>query len=126
MEETMKEARGVGLAAPQVGVNERLVLITLKNETLLPMINPVITAYSEHMSIAEEGCLSLPEIWIKIKRPSDVIVSFTTAKGEKRQLKFTGLESREAQHEIDHLDGILLTDFVIENHLKNQTLTKNK
>ncbi len=109
MRETMDAARGVGLAAPQVGRNERICLATVggKIETL---INPDITWKSETTSIAEEGCLSLPGLWLNIKRPTDIIVHYESIHGKKYERKLGGFDARVVQHEVDHLEGILIVD----------------
>jgi peptide deformylase len=117
MQETMIARNGVGLAAPQIGVHERIILITLDNKKKLPMINPKIIARSEETAVAEEGCLSLPGKWGKIKRAKEVTVEFMTPKGQKTVMKLSGFEARELQHETDHLDGILFTDYVQESDI---------
>ena len=117
MAETMDHADGVGLAAPQIGVNLRIVLITLAGKKILPMINPKITSASEETVVGEEGCLSLPKEWGKVRRSKEVTVEFQNIKGEKVVVRFKDMEAREAQHEIDHLDGILFTDYLQEGHL---------
>lgn len=115
MHETMIAANGVGLAAPQVGINERIVLITLDNKKVLPLINPEILEFSEDKEWGEEGCLSLPNQWGHVERPTAVILRFTDLKGQTLTLKFTDFEAREIQHELDHLNGILFTDY-LEDH----------
>ena len=117
MAETMAHADGVGLAAPQIGVNLRIVLITLAGKKILPMINPKITSMSEKTSVAEEGCLSLPNEWGKVRRSDEITVEFQGIKGERITAKFKGMEAREAQHEIDHLDGVLFTDYLEDGHV---------
>jgi peptide deformylase len=117
MQETMIARNGVGLAAPQIGVHERVILITLDGKKILPMINPKIIARSEETAVAEEGCLSLPGEWGKIRRPKEVTVEFMTPKGQKTVMKFKDFEAREIQHEVDHLDGILFTDYVQESDI---------
>jgi peptide deformylase len=114
MQETMIISKGVGLAAPQVGVNERLVLITLDNKKILAMINPRILGFSEEICLMEEGCLSLPGMWGKVERAKEITIEFQTVKGQKTVIKLNGFEAREAQHEIDHLEGILFTDYIDE------------
>lgn len=109
MEDTVIAAKGAGLAAPQVGRSERL-CIALLGKKLVPLINPMITWKSETTAIAEEGCLSLPDLWLNITRPTDIVVIFETEEGKKRELKLSGFDARVVQHETDHLDGILITD----------------
>lgn len=123
MEETMLAPdpetgiTGIGLAAPQVGVNLRVVLITQNVGTkkpmkILPMINPEIVDFSPVQSTMEEGCLSLPNIFEKVSRPAKVRVRWQTLEGNHAERKFDGWEAREIQHELDHLDGILFTDYL--------------
>ncbi|MBN2306689.1 peptide deformylase [Candidatus Peregrinibacteria bacterium] len=115
MHETMIEANGVGIAAPQVGVNERIFLMTLDNKKVLPMINPEILEVSEKTEWGEEGCLSLPNQWGSVERSRAVMVRFKDLKGQTLTMKFEGFEAREIQHELDHLNGILFTDY-LEDH----------
>lgn len=117
MEKTMIEAKGVGLAAPQVGVNLRLILITLDNKKVMPLINPKIISFSEETAVDEEGCLSLPGMWGKVRRPREITVEFQGVKGQKMTMNFEEFEARELQHEIDHLDGVLFTDYLEEGDI---------
>lgn len=115
MYETMLDANGVGIAAPQVGVSERIFLMTLDNKKVLALINPEILDFSEKKEWGEEGCLSLPNQWGQVERSTDIAIRFTDVRGQTVTMKFTGFEAREAQHEIDHLNGILFTDY-LEDH----------
>jgi len=117
MLETMYAAPGVGLAAVQVGVLRRLlVLDTAKGEDEPPrplvMINPQIVALGSEMRRHEEGCLSIPEVRIEIERPSSVTVEFLDREGKPQQLTAEGLLATAIQHEIDHLNGKLIIDFL--------------
>ena len=117
MLETMYAAPGVGLAAVQVGVLRRLlVLDTAKGEDEPPrplvMINPQIVALGSEMRRHEEGCLSIPEVRIEIERPSSVTVEFLDREGRPQQLTAEGLLATAIQHEIDHLNGKLIIDFL--------------
>ncbi len=112
MDKSMKSEKGVGLAAPQVGKNIRLIIVLLNNEIVIPMVNPKITTHSDNVESGEEGCLSLPGIWGQVKRYKEITVQFLDVKGEKRMLKLEGFNARIVQHEIDHLDGILFTDYM--------------
>lgn len=105
----MQAAGGVGLAAPQIGVSLRVVVIDI-GDGPIHMINPVITWYSEEKSEFEEGCLSFPGVTINIVRPEKVKVAYLDEKGSKNVLEADGLLARAVQHEIDHLDGILIID----------------
>ncbi len=122
MEETMLTPdpktgiRGIGLAAPQVGIDARVVLITQGLESRRPkvisMVNPEIIEFSKETVVMEEGCLSLPEVFEKLARPRKIKVRWQNLKGNVCERKFEGWEAREIQHEVDHLDGILFTDYL--------------
>ena len=110
---TMYKAPGIGLAAPQVGVGLRVVVIDLMAgnvSTPLTLINPDIIAADSELETREEGCLSLPGQYADVTRPARVTVRYTDASGAKRQIEADGLLSACLQHEIDHLDGILFVD----------------
>ncbi len=116
MIETMEEAPGQGLAAPQIGVNLRLLVVDARaddddpnSETQLQLINPEILK-SEGEQWGEEGCLSIPGYWGKVKRALHVTVRAQNRKGKEVKIKATKNLARVLQHEIDHLDGILFTD----------------
>ena len=115
MKETMLAENGIGLSAPQVGVNLRVIVIQLMSAGKLvgpvqEMINPVITNYSDDTMEYEEGCLSIPGEYIRIDRPRSIHVKFQTLSGKYKKWFLKGLEARIVQHEIDHLDGRLMTD----------------
>lgn len=115
MKETMLAENGIGLSAPQVGVNLRVIVIQLMSAGKLvgpvqEMINPVITNYSDDTMEYEEGCLSIPGEYIRINRPRSIHVKFQTLSGKYKKWFLKGLEARIVQHEIDHLDGVLMTD----------------
>ena len=112
MKETMEEANGVGLAAPQVGVLKKVVVIDV-GEGLIEFINPVIV-YQKGEQINDEGCLSIPGQSGKVRRPEKVIVRAMDRKGEIFELEAEGLLARACCHEIDHLNGIVYTDKVVE------------
>ncbi|MCX7832510.1 MAG: peptide deformylase [Actinobacteria bacterium] len=109
MYEIMKRADGVGLAAPQIGIPLRLVVIDV-GEGPIFMVNPEITWYSKEEVDFEEGCLSFPGVAINITRPEKVKVAFLDEKGRKNFLEADGLLARAIQHEVDHLDGVLIID----------------
>jgi len=111
MKDTMKKAEGVGLAAPQVGVLRRIVVIDV-GEGLIELINPVIV-YESGEQFEMEGCLSIPGIKGKVKRPEKVIVRAQNRKGETFEMTGTELLAIAFCHEIDHLNGILFTDKAI-------------
>ena len=108
MAETMYEANGVGLAAPQVGLPIRVVVIDV-GDGLLELINPVIT-FREGKETDSEGCLSLPNIFGEVERSAKVKVEFLDRRGKKKHVTGTGLLARCIQHELDHLEGTLFID----------------
>ncbi len=110
--ETMYAARGVGLAANQVGVARRVAVVDVGKEVPEPLIliNPEIKAVSDDTEITEEGCLSIPEIFGDVERPLRVVVRALDKDGTPFELESTGYQARAIQHEIDHLDGVLFLD----------------
>ena len=124
---TMYDAPGVGLAAPQVGVLTRLVVLDcVKEEGEKPrpliMFNPRIVAASDELNTYEEGCLSIPEQYADVERPAVVRVKYMDESGKTQERLFEGLEATCIQHEIDHLDGILFVDHL--SNLKRNMLMK--
>ena len=113
MAETMYKNDGVGLAAPQVGILRRIVVIDI-GEGLLELINPEIV-YSEGSKVDTEGCLSIPGRRGTVERPAKVIVQALNRKGKPIQVTGEGLMAVALCHELDHLDGILYTDKMIED-----------
>lgn len=124
MLETLERENGLGLAAPQVGKNIRLILVRLNHKTphemVVVMVNPEITAISTETEEAEEGCLSLPKLYGMVDRARAVTVEFETPKNDQQTLKLEGLNARVTQHEIDHLEGVLLVD-----RMKEETKIEN-
>ena len=117
MFETMYHAEGVGLAAPQVGISERVIVVDVRDADedgigALALINPRVLEVSRAKDKAPEGCLSIPGMEEVVERPSEVTVEGLNQDGETVTLEVTGLLSRAVQHEIDHLDGILFIDRV--------------
>jgi peptide deformylase len=111
MKETMIDANGIGLAAPQVGRNIRVIVVKLQYGEIQEMINPTVKWYSDHTVNIEEGCLSIPGHYINITRPSKISLSFQDLSGKYKRWKLKSLEARIVQHEIDHLNGVLMTDY---------------
>jgi len=109
MTKTMKEKDGVGLAAPQVGENSRLIIITTKDGVKI-MINPKITKKSWAKEWNEEGCLSVPGVYGKVKRNKKINCIYFDRKGHKTKIQAQGLLAFVIQHEIDHLNGVLFID----------------
>ena len=121
MAETMYENDGVGLAAPQIGQNIRLVVIDCQDEHgLLELINPVIT-FKEGEVVDTEGCLSVPDIYGEVTRATKVKVEFMNRRGKRQHLTATGLLARCIQHELDHLEGQLFIDIATSVHRGNQS-----
>lgn len=115
MEETMKRAEGVGLAAPQVGQSLRVCIALLSGKTTA-FINPRITWRSSEEHTAEEGCLSLPDTWVLVPRARAIAVRFQNKKGKEEERRLEELPARILQHEIDHLDGVLITAYQERTH----------
>jgi len=115
---SMYTAHGIGLAAPQVGVDKQLLVIDLDPETPstppLVLINPEIISASAGLDTYEEGCLSIPGVYLDVVRPTAVQVSFRDEMGRPRTMKADGLMARCIQHEIDHLNGVLFVDRVTD------------
>ncbi|MER3403951.1 MAG: peptide deformylase [Chloroflexota bacterium] len=109
MVETMHAANGIGLAAPQVGVPLRVIVVEYE-DTRLQLVNPEIIKVSEETDVAEEGCLSIPHYYGPVRRHSAVVVKGLNRNGKEVRVKADGWVARVLQHEIDHLDGILFID----------------
>ncbi|MDP6124900.1 MAG: peptide deformylase [Candidatus Latescibacteria bacterium] len=115
MIDTMYAAPGIGLAAPQVGRNVRMIVADRgvgesENPSPLVLINPELISAGKEMDIVEEGCLSLPNLRANVLRPLHTEVAFTDVDGKRFRLKVSGMLSRVIQHEMDHLDGVLFVD----------------
>ena len=110
--ETMRAAKGVGLAANQIGEARRIAVVDIGEEDppLLVLINPVILERSDESETAEEGCLSIPDIFGDVERHAHVVVEALDRDGTKFRAEAKGYKARAIQHEIDHLDGILFLD----------------
>jgi peptide deformylase len=110
--ETMYAAKGVGLAANQVGIAQRVAVVDTGGDTPEPLVlvNPTIVHRGDDTETAEEGCLSIPEIFGDVERPVSIIVEATDRSGAPFRLEASGYQARAIQHEIDHLDGVLFLD----------------
>jgi peptide deformylase len=110
--DTMYASKGVGLAANQVGIARRVAVVDVGDESPEPivLVNPVIVERGDATEIAEEGCLSIPEIFGDVERPLRVVVEALDRDGAPYRLEATGYQARAIQHEIDHLDGVLFLD----------------
>ncbi len=126
MFETMYDAPGVGLAAIQVGVPQRVIVLDLakKDEPKQPqvIINPELVWRSDAQSTYEEGCLSIPEFYEEVERPAQVRVKFLDLEGKEREVEANGLLATCLQHEIDHLNGVLFIDRI--SKLKRDRIIK--
>lgn len=126
---SMYTAKGIGLAAPQVGVHRQLLVIDLDLEEAatppLVLINPEITAAGASFNTYEEGCLSIPGVYLDVVRPSVVEVTYRDETGRPRRLKADGLLARCIQHEMDHLNGVLFVDRVTDELSLNDGLQQH-
>ncbi len=132
MLETMYSAPGIGLAAVQIGILKRLIVIDLSSgdqkKNPLYLVNPEIIFRSKTTSIREEGCLSLPGHFAEVERPSECHIDYIDYNGNKKILKAEGLLSTCVQHEVDHLNGILFIDYLskLKRDMIIKKLKKNK
>jgi peptide deformylase len=128
MLQTMYSEDGIGLAAPQVGVHKQILVIDCDTENAttppLVMINPVITSQSKEVCVIQEGCLSIPKIFLDVTRPEVIEVSYKDEQGRPRKMVAKDLMARVIQHEIDHLNGVLFVDRVDNVLAMNQDLVK--
>ena len=126
MLETMYSAPGIGLAAVQIGILKRLIVIDISKDkekkSPLFLINPKIISRSKKTSIHEEGCLSLPGHFAEIERPEECEIKFIDYHGKEKELRANGLLSTCIQHEVDHLNGILFIDYL--SKLKKDMIVK--
>jgi peptide deformylase len=136
MVETMQNAQGVGLAAPQVGVNIRAFVLDVGDGNIRKVVNPEFLEFSEKLVEQEEGCLSIPGVYKKVKRPESLKIKYLNENGEEVVEEADGLLARAFQHEYDHLEGVLFVDKIspvakrlVSNKLqklKRETLKKSK
>ena len=127
MLETMYDAPGIGLAAPQIGIMRRIIVMDcIKEEGAEPrpmaLVDPVVEWTSDEVSTYEEGCLSIPEQFADVERPAEVEVSWTDLSGMRLSERFDGLWATCVQHEIDHLDGKLFIDYL--KPMRRQMITR--
>ena len=125
MMETVRAADGIGLAAPQVGKSVKLIIINLEKNgvPLFALYNPKIISKGFKKIEIEEGCLSIPKVFGMVKRPVKVTIEAQNAKGEKLQITDDGWISRVAQHEIDHINGVLIID-LIKKYTQGEEIVK--
>src|SRR3954453_10447462 len=121
----MNDAMGVGLAAPQIGISQRLLVYRVGHDApLIALINPELEWTSKNdEEIAEEGCLSIPGVGVDVERPVHVRVRAQDEYGEPRLVEASGLEARVIQHEMDHLDGVLILDRTSRDQRKDAMRT---
>ena len=112
MFEVMGEESGIGLAAPQLGVSKRVIVVSVQEKGFerMALINPVVVSSSKDTALFEEGCLSIPGVRADVERPSRVVVRATTRSGRFVEITAADLLARVLQHEIDHLNGVLFID----------------
>ena len=126
---TMYSSKGIGLAAPQVGIQKRLLVIDLNFEDpkAPPMvfINPEIISSSATLDTYEEGCLSIPGVYLNVLRPSSIKLSYRDEMGRPKKMNADGLMARCIQHEIDHLNGVCFVDKVTDEEELNKQLKEN-
>lgn len=130
MLQTMYSAEGIGLAAPQVAVHKQVIVIDCAPDNAanppLVLINPSIKNYSGEITLFQEGCLSIPGVYLEVKRPEVIEVSYRDEYGRPKTLKATELLSRAIQHEMDHLNGVLFVDRVENKLALTDELVKHK
>jgi peptide deformylase len=123
---TMYDAPGIGLAAPQVGVSRRLIVMDPTRDeeakTPLTMVNPEILSRGSEMRVHDEGCLSIPDTTAEVERPALTCVSYLDLEGKKQEIELEGIWSTLVQHEIDHLNGVLFIDYL--SRLKRDMIVK--
>jgi peptide deformylase len=126
---SMYAANGIGLAAPQVGVHKQLLVIDLDPENAaappLVLINPEIRSFGPGLETYEEGCLSIPGVYLNVVRPTTVEVSYRDELGRPQRMKTDGLLARCIQHELDHLNGVLFVDRVTDELTLNAELQEH-
>ena len=126
MLETMYDAPGIGLAAPQIGVLDRLIVLdcAVKDQDPQPLVmfNPEVLLSSDDESVHEEGCLSIPDQFAEVTRPAEVRVGWIDRDGNPQEKEFDGLWATCAQHELDHLNGKLFIDYL--GPMKRQMMTR--
>jgi|SRR5579872_6029122 len=123
MYDTVRKAQGIGLAAPQVGKSLRIIVVNLEHleVPIFALINPVVTDVSKKNSVMEEGCLSIPGVFGDVSRPEQIRFKALDFRGKKIEAEAEGLLARVIQHEIDHINGVLIID-KIKKYTKGQEL----
>lgn len=128
MLQTMYSSNGIGLAAPQVAVHKQLIVVDCEPDNPanppLVLINPEIKSYSRELCNGEEGCLSIPGVFMDVMRPEAIEVAFKDEQGRPRKIKASGLLARVIQHEMDHLNGVLFVDHITNSLALAEQLKK--
>lgn len=128
MLQTMYSEDGIGLAAPQVGVHKQLIVVDCEpDDATKPayvLINPVVAKASREVCVIQEGCLSIPKVYLDVTRPEVIEVSYKDENGRPQKMQASGLLARVIQHEIDHLNGVMFVDRVDNTLAMNQELVK--
>ena len=126
---TMYSSKGIGLAAPQVGIQKRLLVIDLNfedpNAPPMVFINPEIISSSASLETYEEGCLSIPGVYLNVLRPASIKISYRDEMGRPKKMHADGLMARCIQHEIDHLNGVCFVDKVTDEDELTKQLNEN-
>lgn len=129
MLQTMYSEDGIGLAAPQVAVQKQAIVVDCDPENAATppfvLINPKIKKSSRDLAVGQEGCLSIPGVYLDVKRPAAIEVAYKDERGRPQKLSASGLLARAIQHEIDHLSGVLFVDRVENDLVLNEALTKH-
>ncbi len=129
MLQTMYTENGIGLAAPQIGITKQMLVVDCDPEnTATPpvvLINPVIKKFSQDLCVVQEGCLSIPNVFLDVVRPKVIEVAFKDESGRPQKMTAKGLLARVIQHEMDHLNGIMFVDRVEDDIALNQELKKH-
>lgn len=112
--ETMEKLDGIGLAAPQVNVQKQIIVLLIAGLPVV-MFNPEVTVVGDDTDLMEEGCLSVPDQTGAVQRPTKIQVKYLTRRGKEAQMTLEGLEARCLQHEVDHLNGVLFVDKVLND-----------
>ena len=128
MVQLMIESKGIGLAANQVGILKRVFAIYLQGQVPFCMFNPYILYGDNNMVESEEGCLSFPDLFLKVPRHNNITVGYLDRQANKRIIELSGLDSRCFQHELDHLDGVCFTEHIspLKLALAKKKLLKKK
>lgn len=124
--EECRRLKGLGLSANQVGIDARVFVMGTDDSNRKNVFNPQVVSYSTETELAKEGCLSYPGLWLSVKRPTEVTLSYQTETGEHVVEKFVGLPARIAQHEYDHMQGLNFSDHVSQLKLDMALKSLNK